>query len=247
MNDANMMNDDLIQFHRQSLEQDFRRAALWAWIERQLSAGRALDVGGGSGYMTQRLLLSGYDTTLAEPDAELVDFSRTRLRTQAHLQIVRQRAEELAPEELGVFENILCLDVLEHIEDDVAAIRNIARLISPNGRLVISVPAMPQLYGQRDVAYGHFRRHTRATLRQLIESADLELEKLRYWNLLGVLPYFIYEKILQRPINDDLRRKQGGPVSNVLRNIIYEWLRVETHLPLPFGLSLLAVTRRCSV
>jgi 2-polyprenyl-3-methyl-5-hydroxy-6-metoxy-1,4-benzoquinol methylase len=238
------MNDDLIRTHSQSDDQDFRRAALWQWVQRHLVRGRAIDVGGGSGYMTRRLLEAGYQTVLAEPDAELYDFSRASLGggTQ-NLTVIRESAEQLDPARIGTFENVLCFDVLEHIEDDHAAIRNIARLVPANGQMIISVPALPALYGKRDVAYGHYRRHTKASLRALIEGAGLQVETLQFWNMVGVPVYFAFEKVLKRPINDQLRREKGGALSGLVRSGLYRWLTLETRLPMPLGLSLLAVAR----
>jgi SAM-dependent methyltransferase len=133
---------------------------------------------------------------------------------------------------------------LEHIEDDHAALLNIARLLTPDGRIIISVPAHGWLFGRRDVAYGHFRRYSTAMLTRLTDGAGLEIERIRHWNLLGVPFYFFYEKVLRRPINDNLRRNEGSIVSRVLRQILYLWLLAETHIPLPVGLSLLAVAKR---
>ncbi len=245
MTNANMMNDDLITFHSQKKFQDFRRAALWTWIHRKLKDGRVIDVGGGSGYMTRCLLEAGYDTVLAEPDETLFDFSREHSASENQsLEIIRVAAEQLDASEIGLFTNILCLDVLEHIEDDTAALNNLTGLLTSDGRIIISVPAVPYLYGKRDVLYGHYRRYSPAALKQLVTSCGLEIEEFGYWNLLGVAPYFFYEKVLRKPINDTLRRKKGNLLANFTRKTLYIWLKGELFLPLPLGLSLLLTARK---
>ena len=238
------MKDDLIRMHRAEAELDFRRAALWVWIRRQLSPGPTIDVGGGAGYIAGRLIEVGFPTVLAEPDPDLARFSMEVLSAHPQLKVVQKAAEELDPTELGQFTNLLLLDVLEHIEDDAHALRTVARLIEPSGRVIISVPAVPALFGRRDVLYGHYRRYSARSLGSLIRAAALELQCMRYWNALGVAPYLLYEKILRRPINDKLRHDTGRAIHAALRWGLHKWLTIETRLRLPVGLSLLAVARR---
>lgn len=238
-----MMNEDLMRMHGPGEDRDFRRAALWPWIERRLVQGRAIDVGGGSGYMTRRLLASGFSTVLAEPDAALYQFSAVNLPPAVDLRVVQESAEELDPMELGMFENVVCLDVLEHIERDAAALANIARILAPAGRMIISVPAGPALFGKRDVAYGHYRRYSTSSLSQLITDAGLATVELTHWNALGLAPYVFSERVLRRPINDSLRQNPGGPLQTLARRALVRWLTWEGRIGLPVGLSLLAVVR----
>ena len=186
-----MMNDDLIRMQLAGTDLDFRRAALWVWIRRQLTPGPTIDVGGGAGYMARRLVEEGFPTVLAEPDPELSRFSMESLSSHPQLTVVQKGAEDLDPAELGQFTNLLLLDVLEHIEDDSHALRTVARLIEPTGRIIISVPAIPALYGRRDVLYGHYRRYSASSLGSLIRGAGIELQSMRYWNALGVAPYLL--------------------------------------------------------
>lgn len=239
---------DMLDFFRKtsqsSLQQDFRRNVLWGWIERQLIAGRVLDIGGGAGYMACRAAESGYQTILAEPDGALLAAGQEQINAAGGLLTVLEKsAHEIDPDEIGRFENILLLDVLEHIEDDLTALRNVTRLLAENGQIIITVPALPFLYGKRDEQFKHYRRYTSKTLRRLLEAVDLEIAFIRWWNLLGVFPYFFYEKILQRPISDQIREKPGGPLQRAARSFLYYWLRAETHLPLPVGLTLMAVVQ----
>ena len=77
--------------------------------------------------------------------------------------------------------------MLEHIADDHAAMAAMARTLRPGGRLTALVPAHPRLYGPLDRAFGHYRRYTRERLRDVVEAAGLEVERLYSFNLLGVL------------------------------------------------------------
>jgi len=243
---SEMMNRDLLRMHEGAAQRDFRRSALWYWLNKQLIPGRTLDVGGGSGYMTLKLLAEGREVMLAEPEADLIVFARHQVEKRglsARFEAVDAPVEALEPAQVGQFANIVCLDVLEHIENDRQALRQLTRLIRPDGRILITVPAMPALYGTRDRAYGHYRRHTARSLRTLITDCGLECTGLRYWNLLGVAPYYFYEKVLKQPVNDSLRQGGDTVLTRSLRTLLTGWLKFETHLPLWAGLTLLAVTR----
>lgn len=243
-----MMNSDLVTMHQGAMQKDFRRVALWTWIERHLQPGRVLDAGGGSGFMSVKALRAGYDTTLVEPDDELVQFAEKRIREMgldASFQALHQPLEALTADSVSAMDNILCLDVLEHIDQPVSALQRLADLLRPDGTLIISVPALPFLYGKRDEAYGHYRRYTASMLReQVVQVPQLHIDRMQYWNLIGVPPYFVYEKIIQQPINDTLRQKEGNRLMSAVRSFLTTWLQMETHLPLPVGLSLLAVVRK---
>jgi 2-polyprenyl-3-methyl-5-hydroxy-6-metoxy-1,4-benzoquinol methylase len=240
----NMMNTDLMRMHVGMWQKDFRRYSLWHWVRQQLIPGGVLDAGGGSGYMTIQMLAAGYEVTLAEPDPQLAEFAERQVQENglaSRFGSIRAELEALDPETTGSFENIVCLDVLEHIEDDYRALRHVAGLLAPGGRLIVSVPALPRLYGTRDVAYGHYRRYTRRSLQQLIEGCGLAHSQLRYWNLLGIAPYYFYEKVLRKPVNDELRQGADSLPARSLRALLTRWLKLETRLPLWAGLSLLAV------
>lgn len=245
-NQANM-NSTILGQHADSMAFDFRRAALWHWIERYMPRGvRTLDAGCGTGYMTRRLASLGNETVGLEHDATLADFARSTLANEAWQVPVHQMPlGDGSVRQLGEFGAMICLDVLEHIEDDRAALRDLAAVLRPEGVLLISVPAMPALYGKRDEHIGHFRRYSPAMLRALIADAGLRLDApVRYWNALGVPPYWWYEKILQRPINDELRKPSDSSLKRFIGKALYAHLYIETYLLLPLGLSLLARCRK---
>ena len=97
-------------------------------------------------------------------------------------------------------DTIVCLNVLEHIEDDMAALDVMAHLLAPEGRLVLLVPAFPWLYGTMDAGLRHYRRYTRADLTEKLSAAGLRVACWRYFGLLGMLGWFVNGRILRRPI-----------------------------------------------
>lgn len=97
--------------------------------------------------------------------------------------------------------SIFSLDVLEHLPDDVAVLRQFHAALPTGGKLYIKVPALSWLYGLVDEASGHYRRYSRASLRKAVSAAGFRVDKCRYMNLAGVAPYFIKSRILKRSEN----------------------------------------------
>ena len=84
-------------------------------------------------------------------------------------------------------DTIVCLNVLEHIEEDAATLADFASVLEPGGRLVLLVPAMPALYGSLDVHLNHFRRYDREPLGELVTRAGFDVQTIRYLNRPGCI------------------------------------------------------------
>ncbi len=144
---------------------------------------------------------------------------------------------------------VLALDLLEHIRDDRAAARELARVLRPGGVLVLTVPALPELWSEHDEALDHLRRYRAKRLRHVLAEAGLHVEKLTPIITLLLLPIATL-RLLQRI----LPRRRGAPETafiippkpvnwllTALLRLERSWLR---HLPLPLGVSHVAVARR---
>ena len=108
--------------------------------------------------------------------------------------------------------------------------------------MILSVPAMPSLFGPKDVAVGHYRRYTADHLRGLADRPDIRVEELRYWNLLGVAPTFVAVRLLKRAVNDSFRFGAPGLGNRILRRGLSPWFRqVENRIVPPIGLTLIMV------
>ncbi len=241
------MTATLLEWHSHTMAYDFRRATLWRWLARHIpSHARTLDAGCGTGYMLMKLAEQGNPAVGADFDAKLVSFAQNLLHENHHAVPVHHAGlgeGKLAP--LGQFDRILCLDVIEHIADDTAALQELGTVLAPDGAILLSVPALPGLYGVRDKTIGHYRRYDKPMLYAAADRAGLHISHLRYWNMTGVLPYLFYEKILHQPINDELRQaKKQTLIKQALRGILTGVLTLEGYVPLPFGLTLLAEMRR---
>jgi SAM-dependent methyltransferase len=96
------------------------------------------------------------------------------------------------------FDSVVMINTLEHIPDDVAAVRSMAGHLRPGGRLVVYVPALNGLYSDFDRKVGHCRRYSKPMLRAVMGEAGLAVAELRYVNLLGVPAWFAFTKVLRR-------------------------------------------------
>jgi SAM-dependent methyltransferase len=153
----------------------FDWALLWAG---RFDRPRILDIGCGTGFNVEFLHAHGFDRVFGlDLSTDALEFCRSRRLTS----LVRGDAT-LAPFRAGVFDMILALDLIEHVEDDVTALQGLAQLLSPGGVLIVFTPAFQFLWGHQDEISHHFRRYNSAGLRSKIENAGLHVEKLTYAN-----------------------------------------------------------------
>lgn len=127
---------------------------------------------------------------------------------------------------------------LEHIEDELGALTAMHRLFNMGGHLCLFVPALPCLYGTLDVSFGHYRRYSKSHLEKLVKDAGFVIEKVKFFNLLGIATWLLMEKLL--------RWKTWGIYPTVAndRIVIPVMRRIETFWAPPFGQSLLLVARK---
>ncbi|MBU1430933.1 class I SAM-dependent methyltransferase, partial [Myxococcota bacterium] len=222
---------------------DTRRAALWSWVKRSLPpSGRVLDAGCGAGDMLRELTRRGYEVVGLEPSPQRLEQARALLQREwSSATLIQAPLRAGALDDQEPFDAALCLDVIEHIQHDEAALRVLAEALKPQGQLLLSVPAFDGLYGIGDAQRGHHRRYSEAELKGLITRAGLIVEELRFWDLSGVLPYLISERLLARPLAD---AADGPFYKRALRGAQRQILKLEQRLRLPLGLSLLARARR---
>jgi SAM-dependent methyltransferase len=210
------------------------------WMFQQLApwlGRRVLEIGAGIGSLTRYLV--GRELVLA------TDLNPRYLRILANT-FERHTRVEVASLDLTQFDpaplaakgidTILCLNVLEHVENDGEALRRMHAALVPGGRLVLLVPAHQRLYGAIDRAIDHHRRYGRAGLVAALEGAGFRVEHTVFFNRLGALGWYLNSVLL--------RRTRVPGVQLHLQNFLVPFLRAESALPLPFGLSLIAVARR---
>jgi SAM-dependent methyltransferase len=154
-------------------------------VRRHASPGqRVLDFGAGGGQFAVPLAQLGLDVTALEPDEGL------RERIARHGVAAVAGPEQLAD---GHFGYIYTLNVLEHIPDDVAALRQLRAKLVSGGTLLVYVPAFPVLYTGMDAKVGHVRRYTRASLTAAVRSAGFTIERCAYVDSLGFFATLLFK------------------------------------------------------
>ncbi len=217
-----------------------RRDVLHDLIARHAAlpkGARILEIGCGTGH--NLAMLARFGTV---DGSELDPASRALANQRFGGAIGDARLPELEGIADASYNMVAILDVLEHVEDDVAALKGIARRLKPGGRILITVPQYPWMWTGHDVANHHFRRYTKRSLQTAIDGAGLHAEVLTSFNSL-LFPLAAASRIAAR-----IRGRHGsddaiplGPLNSLFRTI-FGW---ERHLigrvPMPPGVSLAAI------
>ena len=206
------------------------------------ASARILDVGTGTGSNLRLLRDLGF-TQVSGVDSSppAIRFCRSK-----GFQHVEEGDALHLPFPNGSFDFLLATDVLEHIEDDTRAIREILRVLVPGGRVLFTVPAFPSLWGAQDEVGHHRRRYRLSSLATLIESTGLRVAHSHYFNYLLFLPIWAARKLM-RLMGFEVRNENqlNTPILNSILAAIF-WLDVRTApvLKPPLGVSLLVVAQR---
>lgn len=135
------------------------------------------------------------------------------------------------------FDSIVCLNVLEHIEKDDLALKNVYKLLKNQGYLILLVPIHPFLYGEIDQAIGHLRRYTKGEILSKLKSSGFNILRSRKLNFLGALGWFVAGKILGEKTIGDERIK----IFNFLAPYV---LPLENLIEPPIGTSILVIAQK---
>ena len=206
-------------------------------------ASIVLEVGCGTGYFLNRLSQRFPDAVVTgiEPSEAAAKIARERGCSVARGTLQTCHFDADAPADL-----LVALDVLEHCEDDRAALRSAASAMAPGARIVLTVPALPSLWSPHDQANRHYRRYSARQLAGALESAGLQIDRMTYFNLL-LLPVGYVARTIQRLTRNSALSgvEMPGPwVNAALAAVFALEVQLLRYLDLPLGMALLAVARR---
>jgi len=217
-----------------------RREVLAALIRREVAPppkARILEIGCGTGHNLEMLGEFG------KLDAvELDDEARSIATGRLGRAVRSARLPELAGIRAKQYDIIAALDVIEHIDDDGAALEAIAARLKPGGKFVMTVPAHRWMWSAHDVVNHHKRRYSKAALRRLVEDSPLRLDKIGYFNSL-LFPLAVAERLASkvRGKDDADVKMPAAPLNRALETIFAAERHLVGRLPLTPGLSLFAV------
>ncbi len=204
---------------------------------------QVLDIGGGFGSHLTYLLPHQGRITSVELSADCVAYMRQKFAHYPDFTALQVDfgAEDVAMLTARQFDTITCMNVLEHIEDDVAALRDMHGILAAqHGRLLLQVPAHAWLYGSLDAQAGHFRRYGRHEVMQKLMQTKFKIERVFYFNSFGVLPWFINARLLKVNINAGSTNAQ---VRLFDRWIVPVMSRLEAVIQPPIGQSVMAIAQ----
>jgi glycosyltransferase involved in cell wall biosynthesis len=206
-------------------------SAMKPWV-----AGRVLEIGSGTGGISRHML--GVKRLVVTDTRPHYRALLARLFSNYdHIAVESLTLGEPAPQLAGQhFDTVVCANVLEHVEDDAAGLRQIHELLAPGGRLVLVVPMLRALYGEIDRAIGHHRRYQRAELVEKLEKAGFAVEHTQALNALGIPGWWLNSVLLRRRTVPGFQAR--------LNDLLVPLVRLEQRLGLPVGMSLFAVARR---
>ena len=210
---------------------------VWSRVESFLGSD-ILEVGMGIGIFTEKLLVRG-KVFGVDIVPEFVTEARRRLGSRKDLESIVADMGAGLPDSLRErsFDTIVCMNVLEHIEDDRGTLSRFLGLLKPGGRLVLVVPAHKWLFNPLDANDGHFRRYEQQELKSRMEEAGFRVKHEGRFNFFGIAGWLVNGTILRRK---DLPTGQMG-LFDRLAPLLF---RLEKLIGPPAGLSLLCVGER---
>ena len=140
------------------------------------------------------------------------------------------------------FNNIIIIDVLEHIENDILILKHMNSLLKKNGLLMIAVPAYPSLFCKRDKMYGHFRRYSKSDLKSKVKKTGFEIMQTRYWSALTLPLYAFYSRL---PVDMEKTYLEMRSKNGIANRALGWWFKnIENKINFGFGVNLLCVARK---
>lgn len=205
--------------------------------------GKVLEIGAGIGNFTPELAAAAKSVTSIEPNsycfAQLVE----KTKGLANVQVYKAPVEALRQQVPAAdqLDTIILMNVLEHIKDDAAVLEMLRQLLTPGGRFVVVVPAGPWAFGSIDERLGHYRRYSKRSARRLMAALNLEIERIRYFNFVGVWAWWWNAQVARRENQNDRQ------IHLFDRFFVPLISKAERMIPPPLGQSLLVVARRARI
>ena len=202
---------------------------------------RILEAGCGTG--GNLYLLSEHGEVIGfDPNQLARDLAQQKAR---HIRVLAGSLPDRPDAVDGVFDLVVALDVLEHIDEDRAAMATILDLVRPGGTALVTVPAVKRLWGNHDLRLGHVRRYDQRDLVRLVDPSAGRITFVGHFNVL-LLPLATTFRLLERVLRRDLGNQERMPARpvNAALAAVFSLERFIVTLGLPIGLSLAMIVER---
>lgn len=199
-----MSKNDVLLSGLEDLESDLPAFSAWLFSHVEGHLGQTvLDAGAGVGTYSRLILDSGRQTVALEPDQGIRAELARRLGNADGFRLIEgdlANPDIVVSAQAAGVDSAICLNVLEHIQDDRRALRHLQAILPAGGTLALLVPAHPVLFNSIDRAVGHFRRYRKNELVAKIEEAGLAIERLFYFNFFAIPGWILSGHILGRRV-----------------------------------------------
>lgn len=220
-----------------ALAQNYYR---WIMEEFRPHLGKVVcEFGAGIGTFSSLLLKEDIQQLiLVEPAHNLFVHLRDRFTTEKHVQVVNGEVERHADcLREGRVDTVIGVNVLEHIQNDYQILATLAKVLSPGGKLLLLVPALPGLFGSLDETFGHWRRYRKAELEEKVTEVGFQILDLKFLNSLGTVSWFIAGRILR-----------SHTISPLMARCYDRWVipvakAIESRIVAPWGQSLMVIAQ----
>lgn len=186
-------------------------------------------------------MIAKKNLTLIDIDQHYVDYLKAKysFRDTSNFSALNIDIQDIESSPLTAkkFDTIICLNILEHLQNDGKAVANMGSLLQPGGKLILLVPALEMLYGSMDAFFEHYRRYSKKQLKFLVQEQNLEIVKFYYLNFLGLLGWFVNGRILK---NKELPEKQTKLFDKLVPFLEF----TEKIIRPPLGQSLILIARK---
>ena len=221
------------------------REFVLATVARLSKQSRIFEIGCASGLLQQELVARGYT------NIEGIDISAHAIQTAQKRGVtnVREARGESTGAANASVDILIAADILEHIDDEQAALAEWRRILKPGGTLIIMVPAFMTLWSGHDLVNQHKRRYRKRELIRVLQKANFDIEESSYWNFSLFIPTALY-RILVRSIQKELKpQAQLFALPKPINAMLLFLLRRENALlrlgvRFPFGVSVFALAHK---
>ena len=213
----------------------------YAWVLKQFAPylrGTVVEIGAGIGTFSEFILSNENVKKLIaiEPAENTFPALSQRYRDNPRVELLKgylgEHYQTLSANA------IVAVNVIEHVKDDTAFLREAYEVVEPGGALLLFTPALPAIYGSLDKAFEHHRRYTRTTLRSVIERVGWKPHRIHYMNLPGIAAWFFAGRILNKKSVEPRDAKAYD-------RLVIPWLsKLEAVVPPPIGSNLIAIATK---
>jgi SAM-dependent methyltransferase len=237
-NAIEFIEDDVVGQKTQEVISNADKFNLWMFDTiRPFLKGRVLEIGSGIGNISEFLLQEGFDSQLSDIREGYCRMLRQKFAGHPRLlgvepiDLVDPDFEASYPQHVGSYDTAFALNVIEHIQDDVLALKNCHRMLKSGGRMIALVPSYQPLYNRFDTLLGHYRRYNTGTFSKAFLEAGFEVEHKQYFNFVGIFGWFLSGNILRKDTIPEGQMKlynQLVPMIRVIDSLVMHSMGLST-------------------